>query len=827
MATGPATAERPEAPLFADGLGERVVAVDAATGDLLQILRVRPQLLAVPSFEFALRERAARLANFRHAYYARVRRIDRHPTGLAIVSDHVEGVRLSEMLRVAHARGLHLDLSAALCLIRQLVPSIALLHENARDVAHGLISPERLIVTPRARLIVVEHVLGSAVEQLQFKRERLWQELRVAAPSSAGSLRFDHRADVTAIGLTALALVLGRPLADDEYPHRAATLLADASAQGAAGDHNPLPEALHSWIARALQLDVRQGFTSASDAQMALEDALAEDTGYVAAPVALETFLSRYISSLLEPAYPSENAPTGHAAYSSGGVTAGPSASSSSGPSVVPVPDAPPARPVATPAPIPVSVSAPVTVPAPPPAKPPVVPAASVPVVPVSVSVTPPPVPLASAPTPPPTPRVTVTPVAPAPVASVTPPPAPIPVARVTPLPIAPPAPVVPAASFAPIAPVAKTPSAPVPSSVVNPPSTPQPRDITELLKDFELPQQTPAASHEPEPVKAAASGGSRSGTARWRKIAVIAFAVVAVGEGGLLAARAYRKPAAPVLGTLSVQTNPPGVAVFVDGVAHGNTPAHLSLTVGPHTLELRGRGVPRSIPVSITAGSEASQYLELPETPTLGSLLVQSDPAGARVTIDGVEHGVAPVSVADLTPGEHDVTLQADGGPAVRQKVVIQAGVTASILAPVTTAAPGPVSGWVSLKAPITIELRENGRLVGTSDTDKIMMAAGRHDVELANDTLGYHATRTIQVPPGKVSPISVDLPPGTININASPWAEVFVDGKRVGETPIGNLSLPIGPHEILFKHPQLGEKRQAVSVTLSAPVRLSIDMK
>ncbi len=84
-----ATAEQPEAPLFTDGLGDRVVAVDAATGDLLQILRVRPQLLAVPSFEFALRERAARLANFRHAYYGRVRRIDRQPAGLAIVSDHV------------------------------------------------------------------------------------------------------------------------------------------------------------------------------------------------------------------------------------------------------------------------------------------------------------------------------------------------------------------------------------------------------------------------------------------------------------------------------------------------------------------------------------------------------------------------------------------------------------------------------------------------------------------------------------------------------------------------------------------------------------------
>ena len=91
------------------------------------------------------------------------------------------------MLRVSEERRLHLDLNAALCLLRQLVPSVALLHENARDVAHGLIAPERLIVTPRARLVVVEHVLGSAVEQLQFNRERLWQELRVALPSSVGA----------------------------------------------------------------------------------------------------------------------------------------------------------------------------------------------------------------------------------------------------------------------------------------------------------------------------------------------------------------------------------------------------------------------------------------------------------------------------------------------------------------------------------------------------------------------------------------------------------------------------------------------------------------
>jgi hypothetical protein len=228
-----------------------------------------------------------------------------------------------------------------------------------------------------------------------------------------------------------------------------------------------------------------------------------------------------------------------------------------------------------------------------------------------------------------------------------------------------------------------------------------------------------------------------------------------------------------------------------------------------------------------VTAGAEATQYLELPETPSTGSLLVQSEPAGARITVDGADRGPAPVSVADLAPGEHEIVLQADGGPPVRQRVVIQAGVTASILAPVATATPGPVSGWLSVKAAVAIEIHENGRLIGTTEADKIMMAAGRHDIELVNDTLGYRVTRSVQVPPGKVAPLSLEMPLGVLNVNASPWAEVWIDGRRVGETPIGNLPMSIGPHEVVFRHPQLGEKRQAVSVTLKAPVRLSVDMK
>jgi hypothetical protein len=76
-------------------------------------------------------------------------------------------------------------------------------------------------------------------------------------------------------------------------------------------------------------------------------------------------------------------------------------------------------------------------------------------------------------------------------------------------------------------------------------------------------------------------------------------------------------------------------------------------------------------------------------------------------------------------------------------------------------------------------------------------------------------------------VTPIKIDFPKGTIAVNAVPWAEVWIDGERVGETPMGNLPIAIGPHEVVFRNPELGELRHAVTVTLTAPARVSVDLR
>ena len=339
-----------------------------------------------------------------------------------------------------------------------------------------------------------------------------------------------------------------------------------------------------------------------------------------------------------------------------------------------------------------------------------------------------------------------------------------------------------------------------------------------------EAPVHPLSAHHAKEPTDMPSPARKRGGNRN--RIAVAAILLILVVGGGTLAARKFFTTAVVTTGTVVITTNPPGAEIFLDGHAQGVSPNRLTVAPGTHVLELRGGGEPRSIAIDVTAGAQLSQYIELGTAPkSVGSLQVRTEPAGAKVSVDGVARGASPVIVNDLAAGEHSVVVDTDAGT-TRQTVVVEAGAMASLLTQLPSPT-GPASGWIEVKTPKTVQLFEDGRLLGSSDSERLMVSAGTHRLEIINEALGYRDNRTVTVSAGKTSSLTIDFPKGTIALNALPWADVWIDGEKVGETPIGNLPITIGAHEVIFRHPELGEQRHVTTVTLNGPARLSVDMR
>jgi hypothetical protein len=135
--------------------------------------------------------------------------------------------------------------------------------------------------------------------------------------------------------------------------------------------------------------------------------------------------------------------------------------------------------------------------------------------------------------------------------------------------------------------------------------------------------------------------------------------------------------------------------------------------------------------------------------------------------------------------------------------------------------------SGGFRVLTSIEVHVLDGERVLGSSGDGPIILPEGRHELELVNSAIGYRARRVVYVRAGQIESLAVTVPNGTLNINAIPWAAVWIDGSPYGETPLGNLSITPGEHEILFRHPQLGERREKMIVRADASTRVSVTMK
>lgn len=210
------------------------------------------------------------------------------------------------------------------------------------------------------------------------------------------------------------------------------------------------------------------------------------------------------------------------------------------------------------------------------------------------------------------------------------------------------------------------------------------------------------------------------------------------------------------------------------------------------------------SVPVEAQIAGQINQTLAL--EPIQGTLSIDSTPTGATVSVDGEILGQTPM-VLPQAGGEYQVSLSAPGYQALTDKVQV----TAAVPTPQRQYMLTPEQGLVT----VTLQPLDGALLLDDNPvTNPISLVANKMH-RISYDKAGFVAqSQTITLKPGQQKALSFALKPelGRVKFQANQEAQVYINGKRRGQTPL-KLSLQTLPTKVEFRKP--GYRTVSQSVT------------
>jgi eukaryotic-like serine/threonine-protein kinase len=239
-----------------------------------------------------------------------------------------------------------------------------------------------------------------------------------------------------------------------------------------------------------------------------------------------------------------------------------------------------------------------------------------------------------------------------------------------------------------------------------------------------------------------------------------------------------------------------------------------------------------------VLAGLVARQMVRRNQPPTLlvpraavGEVSVSTVPAGARIALDDrARDELTPMRLPEIPFGEHRIRVQKDGyedrevGFNVdsdhKQLQLELVAVKAANPIIASTSTPRPSSGRVGERNPgeknadrtglveITSEPRANVLLNGKdkgSTPFRERLAPGKYAFVVVNHDIGLEQTVPVVVRAGGDVKENVAPKIVPVRIVAEPWADVYLGGRKLGQTPMGKVSLVEGEHTLVFRNDDL----------------------
>jgi len=247
--------------------------------------------------------------------------------------------------------------------------------------------------------------------------------------------------------------------------------------------------------------------------------------------------------------------------------------------------------------------------------------------------------------------------------------------------------------------------------------------------------------------------------------------------------------------GRLNVDTGGVPATVSVDGVEIGHAPGVLSVPAGERTVMISAPRYVDYVTNLTIAGAGERQNLKATLQTSWGSLKVLSNPEGAHVSVDGVDGGATPVTIA-APSGVRRVQITTPGRKTWESSVVLKAGETLSV-GPVTLGQPD--AHLVLRSEPAGADATVAGTHLGRTPVEIELPSGIAHQVVLSAP--GFkNWIQAVFAEPGRKLSVFARLQPilARVSVQGEPTgAEVLVDGVARGKSP-QSLELPATEHRI-----------------------------
>ena len=106
------------------------------------------------------------------------------------------------------------------------------------------------------------------------------------------------------------------------------------------------------------------------------------------------------------------------------------------------------------------------------------------------------------------------------------------------------------------------------------------------------------------------------------------------------------------------------------------------------------------------------------------------------------------------------------------------------------------------------------------------IKLQSGRHTIRVEHPITG-NEEKSIDIQTGDTILVNFNMLPGYLKVKVKPWGYVYVDGEKVGITPMAPFMLKPGKHRITIINPEFNEWSGVVNITKGDTIFLEAELK